>query len=388
MKITELTPSVSRAGGGLMDSVRRLSQEIDARDGYSVEVVSFHDDHSAYDARLWYPVRLRLLKPQPPKRFGFTRRTLPIVKESDADILHTHGLWTHLSMVAYAWSQEGTRPYVLSPQGMLEPWALNNSRLSKRIALRLFERAHLENARCLHAFAAKETESYRAVGLQNPICVIPNGVDVPGTCNHLPPAEWKSDGRRVLLYLGRLHPKKGLPVLVEAWHRVRQEASAAGWRLVIAGWDQQGHQAKLEAQVQYAELSKTVNFAGPLFDAAKASALSNADALILPSYGEGLPLVVLEAWAHRTPVLMTPQCNIPEGFTAAAAQQIRAEPASLATSLLDLFSMSPHELRTMGENGRRLVERRFTWTRVAEEMAEVYRWSIGGGPAPHSVQFD
>jgi poly(glycerol-phosphate) alpha-glucosyltransferase len=129
----------------------------------------------------------------------------------------------------------------------------------------------------------------------------------------------------------------------------------------------------------------SVLFLGPQFGAEKAACYANCDAFILPSFSEGLPMVVLEAWAHAKPVLMTPECNLPEGFAAGAAIRIEANPEGIAAGVAELFRAPSSTLRTLGDNGRRLVAEKFAWPRVAAEMRSVYQWVVGGGTPPPCV---
>jgi glycosyltransferase involved in cell wall biosynthesis len=117
-------------------------------------------------------------------------------------------------------------------------------------------------------------------------------------------------------------------------------------------------------------------------------AFRNAAGFILPSYSEGLPMTVLEAWSRGLPVLMTAECNLAEGFTAGAALPIKTEPHAMANSLVEFLAMSDGERRAMGAAGRRLVENRFSWARVATEMHAVYKWVLGSGPRPSFVAVD
>jgi poly(glycerol-phosphate) alpha-glucosyltransferase len=133
-------------------------------------------------------------------------------------------------------------------------------------------------------------------------------------------------------------------------------------------------------------IAKSVLFTGPLFNGKKDNALRSAEAFVLPSYSEGLPVAVLEAWAYRLPVLMTPQCNLPEGFVEGAAIRVDANVESLSHGVRTLFRMSESERERMGARGRRLVEERFSWPRAAEQMVGVYQWVLGGGPRPDWVQ--
>ena len=193
-------------------------------------------------------------------------------------------------------------------------------------------------------------------------------------------------GCKVLLYLGRLTRKKGVHFLLDGWARaLRAGPVGRDWRLVIAGWSQYGYEAELKAQAAALGLDSTVCFPGPQFGQAKAAAFAHASAFALPSTSEGLPTVVLEAWASGLPVLMTPQCNIPEGFAAAAALRVETRAEDLARGLQELFSMTDAERREMGAKGHRLVSEKFTWPKVAREMKAVYEWLLGGGSPPACV---
>jgi poly(glycerol-phosphate) alpha-glucosyltransferase len=270
---------------------------------------------------------------------------------------------------------------------MLDPWAVQNSAWKKRLVGALFENRHLANATCLHALCEPEAQAIGAYGLKNPVCIIPNGIDLPDITKDLdPPWGAKFAEKKILLFLGRIHPKKGLPALLAAWHQLRQAGySGAEWTLAIAGWDQDGHEDTLKQFVDVNSLQDSVIFLGPLFGEFKQAALNHADAFILPSYSEGLPMTVLEAWANKLPVLMTPQCNLPEGFASGAALNIQTKTEEIMVGLESLFSMSDTTREKMGESGFELVQSKFTWEKVAEQFYAVYSWMLGGGNPPSCV---
>ena len=251
----------------------------------------------------------------------------------------------------------------------------------------------------------------------------------------------------MLLYLGRIHPKKGLVNLLKAWAAVQKaengKQKAEEWVLAIAGWDQGGHEAQLkrvatELAIPWADVreqigkQKTENrnefqlfsarematpispgrspssayrplspailspptahlpppsvlFLGPLFGPDKASAYSHCDAFILPSVSEGLPMVILEAWAYGKPVLMTPECNLPEGFTANAAIRIGPNVESIVQGLAQLLRSPSSDLCSLGANGRQLVAEKFAWPQIGVDMKSVYEWVLGRGPKPACV---
>jgi poly(glycerol-phosphate) alpha-glucosyltransferase len=197
-------------------------------------------------------------------------------------------------------------------------------------------------------------------------------------------------GKKILLYLGRVNRKKGVGFLIDAWGAaVRRSAPGNGdWTLVVAGWSQFGHQHEFEKQVVAAGLTRSIFFSGPFFGKVKFAALLNADAFVLPSQDEGLPLAVLEAWASGLPVLMTPQCNVPEGFAAGAALRLETCADDIARALQELFSMTDAERREMGAKGYGLVREQFAWPKVAQKMRSVYEWLVSGGAPPPCVRMD
>jgi poly(glycerol-phosphate) alpha-glucosyltransferase len=255
----------------------------------------------------------------------------------------------------------------------------------KRIAALLYENQHLRRAACLRALTESEAQSIRSYGLSNPICVIPNGVDLPDLRESK--AKTQSANPKTLLYLGRLHPKKNISNLIRAWNETfkSQRDSGDRWVLAIAGWDQGGYEAQLRQLTTDFGLLNSVIFLGPQFGADKSECYRGCDAFILPSLSEGLPMVVLEAWAHAKPVVMTPECNLPEGFEANAAVRIGTTSEEIAPGLKALREMSDDDRSRMGNRGRTLVETRFSWPRIGEQMRGVYEWMLGGGSSPDSV---
>jgi poly(glycerol-phosphate) alpha-glucosyltransferase len=135
-------------------------------------------------------------------------------------------------------------------------------------------------------------------------------------------------------------------------------------------------------------IERDVAFVGPQFRERKAAGFSHADAFILPSFSEGQPMAVLEAWAYQLPVVMTPSCNLPEGFEAGAALRVSPEPKDIARGLRELFDMGDHQRHEMGRRGKELVARRFSWTEIGVQMLAMNQWVLGGGPAPACLWSD
>lgn len=385
MKICVLS-GITRNAGGLFYAVSSLYKGL-TQQGVVVSVVGRADVSLQRDLKTWGPVPVLSYKAYGP--LGSSIKLRRLLKNSDAELVHQHGLWMDDQWAALQWQKQTRKPVLISSHGMLDPWAVKNSAWKKKLIGRLFANESLCKAFCIHALCRSEAGSIRAYGQKNPIAVIPNGIDLPELQEFIS-LPWHGkieNGRKVLLYLGRLHPKKGLPYLLTAWKQAKEKTNDDDWTLAIAGWGQGGHEDELREQVAALVLEGQVVFLGSQFGEAKAACYHHADAFVLPSFSEGLPMVVLEAWAHGLPVLMTPQCNIPEGFAADAAFKIEPNCNDIAAGLLALFSMNDAERIQMGQRGLELVKEKFTWTKVAADMHAVYQWVLGGGQAPDCVRF-
>ena len=392
MKVGFLVGSVSREAGGLFQSVRGLAKAV-ASANATASVFGISDEKSAVDSLEWQPLSVHAFQPRF-RAWGYSDQLVPALVRANLDILSSHGLWKYCSVASHQWHRRSGRPYIVHPHGMLERWALKNARWKKQIAALLYENTHLRDAACLRALCEAEAQSIRAYGMRNPVCIIPNGVDLPDLVESSAlevenlPFQKFAQGRKVLLYLGRLHPKKNVANLVRAWKQTLEShpLTPENWVLVIAGWDQGGYERELKKLSSDDGLPASVSFLGPLFGQEKEAAYRVCDAFILPSLSEGLPMTVLEAWAHAKPVLMTPECNLPEGFAAGAALQIGTSPEEIAAGLKQLAEMTEDDRRAMGARGRTLVATKFSWPRIGEQMRSVYDWVFGSGPTPQTVR--
>ena len=402
-----LLESVSRSDGGIFEAECALQCELFLGQGVQVDVVGMEDSFSVQDAARWIPLKPKVVKTSGPNFLGYSPDLLATL-DPKADLLYAATLWKYPSWAALQWSERTGKPMMVAPHGSLDVWALKNSAWKKWLASKLFKNRQLHKALCIRALCQSEADAIRAYGLTNPIAIIPNGVELPGADQELGASSRelrlknKASTPHTLLFLGRIHPKKGLPNLIRGFKKALDSRPLnldAPWQLVIAGWDQGGHEAELiklceelglsfqgrVARDEGRESAASVVFFGPAFGDDKKSLLRSADAFILPSLSEGLPMSILEAWSYELPVVMTPECNLPEGYAADAAIRIETSVESIAQGLNSLFLMGVFDLQSMGAKGRILVKERFTWQTLAVQMKEVYDWMLGGGTKPSSM---
>lgn len=391
IRVAMVMAHLSQKSGGVFEAVRGLAPALGARAGMELGVYGLAHPAPAHDMLRQCGVATEAFPVRGPASFGYAPGLGKALRRARADLVHVHGLWMYPSVAAMGWSGRGM-PYVVTPHGMLDRWALANRRWKKRLAGLVFETRHLRGAACLHALCISELAAIRDAGLRNPVCVIPNGVEISSALSVAPPPLWRAGipGRAtILLFLGRIAPQKGIPDLLLGFARYLK-GSAGGstvpkWHLVIAGWGEDAYRANLQRLATELGLDPVVHFVGPQFGEEKQRSFAAADAFVLPSISEGLPIAVLEAWAACLPVLMTPRCNLPIGFEQGAALQIEPEPGSIAEGLRKLASLTPAQRRRIGERGATLVAERFSWPNAAESMEAVYRWMLGRGDRPDTV---
>ncbi len=301
-----------------------------------------------------------------------------------AEWFHGHGLYVWTNMWLGGEARRRGRPLVYHPHGFFDPWILRRSRRKKQLAHWFFEDRNFAHVRWWRALSSKEADQIRAVvGRQARIGIIPNGIDLGevdsfqlclgavspglGSVDGKHEACWIERKRpKRLLFLSRLHPKKGLDLLVPAWGKLTGEFP--DWELLIVGPDEGGHRADVERMVSGAVGGDTCRICGTVSGAEKHALLRTADMFVLPSYSEGFPMAVLEAAAHRIPAVQTTECNFPELTAAGGAWECLPESGDLERVLRQALAVDDAERRERGCAARNLIETRYTWGRLAADL--------------------
>ena len=294
----------------------------------------------------------------------------------DSDVIQIHGIWTGHCSAALTFASRFRKPVIVSAHGMLDGWALRHKRWKKAPYSKFVERPGISRATCLGALTSVEAGNYREFGLNLPIAVIPNGVVAPENTSSSEFLEKYPGlrGKKILLFLGRVHKKKGVDLLVKAWEAVSSQLPGA--HLVIAGPDD-GALPPLA--------SDSITVCGMLTGSLKWSALAASSAFTLPSFSEGLSNATLEALWQGVPVMITRECNFREVEALECTFLVEPSVESIIEGLKNMLTRSSGELQARGKIGAEFVRARYAWSLVGQQMADVYDW-MGGGPRPSSME--
>ena len=299
------------------------------------------------------------------------------------DLFHNHGVWLMPNVYAGSIARRRDIPLVFSPRGMFSEWALAFSPGRKRFAWWcLGQRSAAQATICFHATSISEARNIRRMGFRQPVAVIPNGVDLPALVAD--PATDQRDRRRAL-FLSRIHPKKGIPILLRAWQSV--ERRHPDWELVVAGPDEAGHLSQMRALAGDLGLQR-VAFPGPAYGDAKAILYRSADLFVLPTHSENFGMAIAEALACGLPVITTtgaPWAGLEER---GCGWWIELSERNLAEALQAALDLPQEQRAEMGRRGRQWMAECYSWGEIAKEMRSVYAWLLGGGPPPSCVLTD
>jgi glycosyltransferase involved in cell wall biosynthesis len=300
-----------------------------------------------------------------------------LCEQKKCNLIHLHGMWAPLLAIAALVAHRLSIPLVIAPHGCLEPWALNYKYRKKWLALLFYQKPVLCSASLFIATANQELESIRRLGLRQPIAVIPNGVDIGS-----PPNRDTYKEAKTILFLSRVNPKKGLLDLVEAWARIRRP----GWRIVIAGGDEDGYRAKVEALIRAKKLQADFEFVGFVEGASKKACFDDADIFILPTYSENFGIAVAEALASELPVITTTGAPWQDLIEYRCGWWVEPGVQGVSDALVKAMNCDPEELMEMGRRGRQLVIKKYSWHRVGTNALAVSEWLLDPSrPIPEAV---
>jgi glycosyltransferase involved in cell wall biosynthesis len=383
MRVIHVVPAITEEASGPTYSVVRLCQSlIEAGEDLTLAAMDWSTLPSMPAFMKVFPIGFG------PRRVGrspkMCRWLMSETAEGKVDVIHNHGMW-QMNAVYPGWAAKARKAkFVVSPRGAFSTWAMSHGSRFKRIFWPLIQRPALVQASCFHATAESEYEDIRRLGFKQPVAIIPNGIDVPEF------AQKKSRDFRTLLFLGRVHPKKGVDVLLNAWSSVMDRFP--DWRLLVVGADtgygkQDGYLEQMKVLAAKLKL-KRLEFIGPLYGEAKWSAYREADLFILPTHSENFGMTVAESLAAGTPAIVTKGAPWHGLETHRSGWWIDFGVDPLVACLREAMAQSPDELARRGINGREWMIREFSWQTVGNRMDQTYHWLNEGGEVPSWVRMD
>jgi glycosyltransferase involved in cell wall biosynthesis len=297
------------------------------------------------------------------------------VAVSKCDLIHIHCLWNFSSSVAVFLAIRAGIPYVITPHGMLDRWALSRSRWKKFFFSILFEKRNLAGASGVHFLNNEELGEAKDFDVHLTPFVLPNGVrklqdSVPPSRAELEKYYPQFKKKFLPLFMGRLHPKKGIDLLLLAISEAVKVVPNI--HLIIAGPDENGYKSTLEGIIDTNNLSQHVSFIGMIRDRRKFEVLNAADFFVLSSHQEGDSIAIKEAMAAHLPVIITPACHFPDVMRYNLGRVIEPDIVQLTQALVD-FSLSPEDRNLMGKNACRIVNQQYIWPKIVKRLLHIYK---------------
>lgn len=356
MKVLHITNSIDESAGGPSRSVPQTCIEL-AKLGINIDLVT---QNSGNKVTILDTSHLRIEFMTIWELFLYGSR----LSAKDIDLIHLQHIWNPYIQVMAFWAYHKKIPYIITPRGMLEPWIMAHNPWKKKIALFLYQRKAIQRAAHLHATAQMEADNIKALGFSNPITIIPNGIDL-GEVKKIKTAY----GNKKMVFLSRIHPKKGIELLLEAW----RNTDTKDWTLEIAG---NGEAAYIETLTQSAEDLANVSFEGSQYGEAKWDFLRSADVMVLPTYSENFGIAVAEALAVGVPVITTKGTPWEDLESFECGWWITLSVANLETAILKVFQTPTRELEIMGRNGRKLIAAKYDIKAVAKSTIALYQKTL------------
>ncbi len=305
------------------------------------------------------------------------------IKNLNTDIIHVHGLWRSSSRIYKLYLKENI-PYIISPHGMLDGWALNQSKFKKKIYWSIIEKWAIKSSTCIHALCKSEVDSIKSIGIKNNIALIPNGISIinKNQLKNLPRPPWESfvpEKSKILLFFGRFHRKKGIKELLDSWKIFSEKNINSNWWLVFIGY---GKDINPKELIKKNNIKNCISLDAVFNNKLKASSYLNSEAFILPSFSEGLPISVLEAMSFNKASFITKECNLNNAFDKKAAIEINTDKYHLANTLEKYLIKNNQELNNFGLNAFEFVKENYSWEKISLMTKIFYNWIDGHGDKP------
>lgn len=378
MRILHTIPKVGKTSAGPSSSVINLCKSLQN----SIEIVLASTDPK--DITIKYP----FIKTFPailsygkyeisPSMHSWLNDTL---NKKEFDLVHNHSLWLLQNLYPSWAANRFSIPIIISPRGTLSSAAMNSGSKFKKLYWKIFQKPALKTATCFHATSESEIEDIRRHGLLQPVILIPNGLNLPELSSTRNPDITKA--KKKLLFLGRIHPIKGLTNLIKAWKEFEKENK--DWELEIAGPDSYGHLKKLKNLSQKLNISNVI-FSDEVTGAEKEKKYISSNLFILPSHSENFGMVVGEALSYGLPCIASHGTPWKELNKKNAGWWTSNSPKHLLATIKEATKCSDRELEEMGQNGRNWIKEDFSLNKNAEKWYQAYKWILTNKNRPNFI---
>ncbi|MHB1407221.1 MAG: glycosyltransferase [Desulfitobacteriaceae bacterium] len=391
MKILHVIANLAPRYGGPSKACFEMARAV-ARLGHSVSIYTTNQDGpTELDVPTDQPVvrdgvEIRYFPIQHPRFWGFSLPLAMALREAirEYDIVHIHSLYLFHNLVAAHYCRKHGIPYIIRPHGTLDPFLYRRHRLRKRIMELLFENKNIKQAAAVHFTTEDEKKLAEPYIFQRPGIVVPLGLELADYENLPAPGMFRArypetQGKKLILFFGRLNFKKGLDILARAFGELARARDDV--HLVLAGPDNDGFREQVRAWLNEERVLERTTFTGMLQGEHKLAVLHDADMFVLPSYSENFGISVIEAMACGLPVIISDKVNIWREVEAGGAGKVvpcRVE--DLQEAILELVE-KPELAKQMSSQGKNLVRTRFQWSSIAVALQEAYQYLISAGRA-------
>ena len=372
MRICIFTSTIDKRGGGPSRSVPILSKGIAEN---NCDVTLMAGESEQMNDHMIEGSLVKFVKFNPNCSADELEKLL---LEGKYDLVHAQGIWVPIyNKIAKILRRHGI-PYVMTPRGALEPWCLNQKKWKKKIAMMLYQKNDLQKAAAILTTAVMEAQHLRELGIKAPLAVIPNGIDV--TEYQCRPADFLPNVKKQIVFLSRIHQKKGIEILINVWEKIRFDFP--DWNVVIAGNGEEEYIQQLKSMITSKKLQDCVEIIPPVFGKDKHKLYCESFLFVLPTYSENFGMVVAEALACGVPVVTTNGTPWQELNDEKIGWCVDLSEENIENAIRDALSLPAEELFAMGQKGSKHINNNYLYTSVAKKNLELYKWILEGGDMP------
>jgi len=378
MKILYLSSNISNEAGGYSESSFLLREKLDEVKNNDVYLFGFW---KSKNFRLNYILsdKINIFSDGLISKFPFSFLYLKKMFLFRPNLIDVQGLWSSASLFNLIYNKLRPTPYVVTPRGMLEKWALNQSYFKKLIYYHLIEKYHLKNAACLRATSDMEMNTFKKLGFKNKIINIPNSIKIPKIN-----LKFKIKKKKRILFLNRIHKKKGISELLNAWKHIHNKY--LDWELVICGFDENGYRDKMIKLSNDLKLNRVV-WKDFVMGKDKDKLFRSSDLFVLLSHSENFGLSIAEALSFGLPVITTTNTPWKDLEKYKCGWCIDLKMKKIVKTIENAICLNPKKMILMGKRGRAWVVRDFSDQSIAPKLQSAYNWILNKGPKPKNLIF-